>query len=435
MSPSSLLRPDFTFSKKALEEACHWWLLPSVPWEDTASSYAMRGRVLHKLMATLVTGGELVLPEDVLERALYAQGRQWLRDHGYLVRASQDSLCEKPRKDGLRPVAGLRAEVAFAYDVETQEARELVDPEGWDVRWYADPAKRAAYTGPGGPIRETEVCGRVDLVCPGWDNAGAFVWIGDFKFHFGGEHAPPPPDARAQLEIGGLAAAKVYGVDRVKATGIHVYETRVDLEALSYVKPDGEVVEEVAPFALVAVAASLDELANAPANDPVPHSGPHCDARYCPARAACPLTAEVVADVLPAESLVRKRSLKGALEDNAHALWARDAGERLIAVGEELVAKAKKWADTHEGIIEEDGQVYAAELVPSESVDLPRAEPILAELGLAAAVERTVTWASVKRAGGDEKTVRAKLRDAKALKTKWSRKYETRPAKREEKAS
>lgn len=423
------MRPDFTFSKLGLARACKWWLLPEVPWVDTASEYALRGRALHQAMAAIVSGGVLELADDPLDRALYAQARAWLCEKGFLQQSG---------KYKGKPLMGLRAEVAFAYDLETHEARELVDPPGWDARWYADPAKRAAYTGPGGPISASEVCGRVDILTRGVDAEGAFLFVGDYKFHFGGVHAAPPPDARAQLEICALAASKVFGIDRVETVGIHVYEDRVvpEIVGTPRVNADGVVgTPELGTFALYMVAADLDDLAHPAANDPVPHSGPHCGARYCPARAACPLTAEVVADVLPAESLVRKRSLKGALEDNAHALWARDAGERLVAVGKELVAKAQAYADTHEGIVEEDGQVYAAELVPSESVDLPRAEPILAELGLAKAIERTVTWASVKRAGGDEKVVRAKLRDAKALATKWSRRYGTRPAKREEKAS
>lgn len=286
------LRPDVTFSYAALTERCRWWMLPGVTWHTAANEFSAGGDVVHAALAALATDGVLELPERPELRAMYVAARSTLLALGIL------------HKDGTR-LMGLRAEVAYAFDVETGRGRELVDPEGWPRRWYADPAYRAKYDPAGehgGPLLATEICGRLDLVRWGADDHGeSYLEVLDYKCHF----RPEWDEARAQLEIGALAAARANGTERVRATAIHVWADRDPvLERVG--APDDQ--PELGAFALMEIAARWYELAHPPANDPEPMPGPHCMGRYCPAIASCPTTAAIVKEpgVIPPEKLVRK---------------------------------------------------------------------------------------------------------------------------------
>jgi hypothetical protein len=410
-----VIRSDFTFSKSALTESCTWWLAAGVPWDESESEAARGGTIVHHAIARLVNTRVDQAPEKPELAAMYAQARTWLKENGILN------------------LAGLRAEVAYAYDVATDTSRELVDPAGWETRWYANPARRAAYDGPGGPIRATEICTRLDLVCFGCDGAGGFLRTWDLKCHFKpGEHL----DARAQLESCSLAAARVpgrdgFGIDRVQAAAIHVWTDRAAPEVLP----------ELDAFALGDIAARVWALANRPANDSgasaaVP--GPHCDARFCPARAACPETSRTVTELIPVERLAR-RPLAGPLQDNDHAAWALVGADLFEEIAKQLRAKADAWADAHAGIRTSDGKVYSGQPVPSERADLtvPGSIDALKNLGFVSALKTTTTWTELKKEGGSEgeKLAREALRAIHAVKVSTSMRYEARTPKPSDAAS
>jgi hypothetical protein len=247
-----MLRPDMSFSKGPLAASpCLAWL--AADWTENTSRYSRRGTAMHRLLAILVNGGTLELPEKYDERAMFDRARAWLAANRF-VRGT---------------ALGLRAEVVYAYDVETRAARELPFPAGLEgTRWYANPALRAQHG-----VCPTELCGTLDLLSDGMDAEGPFLQVDDYKFHWR-EAASP---ARAQLELQALAVAAARGIRRVKISAVHVWRDREWLE--SY---------ELGAWELDTVALHVDRLANrTAANDPFPAPGPHCDSCYCPARKSC----------------------------------------------------------------------------------------------------------------------------------------------------
>ena len=408
--------PHFlTGSKAAIAKAgCTTFL--RLPWDETTGPYAEGGLVNHAFLASLVPGCHAYahppeMPADDAQRAMIATAKAWMVKKGLLVPASSASLLAK--KGDLVAITGLRAEVAFAYDPVTGRARELVDPlplEGdtFDARWYTDPVKRAAYDGPGGPILDREICMRLDLVCMGVDAWGPFLFVGDWKFHFGprGE----PVTAQTQVELGILTASRAYGIDRARGAGIHVWAFGDVLEEECGEKDEhgefllGEAgVPEFSDFGLATLADEVRVWATLPANDAAPVPGAHCKERYCPATAACSATLEAAAQLIPAETLARK-PIAGPLLDDEHAEWALTAGELLVEAGKQLVAKARKYADEHGGFRMKDGRVFSGLASTSYSPDLskPGALDLMAKMGLEFAVMSYTTWAAIKKEGGED---------------------------------
>jgi PD-(D/E)XK nuclease superfamily len=422
------LRPDFSFSKGPLARSgCAFWLIPGVPWHDTAGDSAEMGTENHAAMHAITTYETALLayskstplgvpappapkpptlPENLGQYAMCVSARAWLEEQGLLR------------------LPGLRAEVAFAFDLATGKGRELADPPGEPARWYADPELRAKYG-----VAPTEVCGRIDLLCFGMDGEGSFVRTLDYKFHF----APGAPlSARGQMELCALAVSRALGVDRVRASALHVWEEGepVEEEVLPLDEETGEVLGPMLDAAALAkVETWLRGLAAIPAND-VAIDGPHCKQRYCPARAACPVTGLAVEQLLPAETLARKK-LAEPIADAGHAAWALTAGDLLIEVGKQLIARANGYADEVGGFpLQKGGEVYGGLPVVTTRPDLTVAGAIEAVRALApGAIAEATTWTAIKRAGGAaaEKELRAALQDLGALKVSESIRYQARP--------
>lgn len=441
------IRPDFTFSLGTLAKAavdqetgerCTWWLQPGVPWFDGGDNrFTVGGRACHESMRDITRAASVgaplpTLPAEPDRHALVVQATRWLLDEG-ILRHKRPGSASLVGSGPVEALLGLRAEVAFAYDTATRKGRELVDPPGWDLRWYADPEKRAAYEGPGGPIRATEIPGRIDLLCTGFDAAGdMFGWIRDYKFHFGpGE----PKDAQGQLAFCALAIASTFDLTRVSASAVHIWEDRdVTEEFLLRTTHDGEVSTTLGPNDVGQIAAWVDTLARPAANDLTPHHGPHCTGRDCPAVAACPVMGELAVQVLPAETLVRRR-IAGPIETNDDAAFALLAADLFIEVGEQLKARAKTYADEYEGVRLSDGSVFSGKLIPVTKPDLsvPGAIAVMEELGLAESITRSTAWTEAKKHGGAalEKSLRTRLAEIGAVKHSTQMRYEARMPKPE----
>jgi hypothetical protein len=430
-----MIRLDFTFSKAGLallpilpllaqcrvgappsagpvepEPDCRAWLEDAATWTETTSEYAEAGTVVHKALAPLVKGGILELPEKPGLRAMFGYAKAWLLEHRFVKHA----------KDGQRhPIFSLRAEVVFAYDVETREGRELADLPGLEgTRWYVDAELRAKHG-----IRPSEICGRLDLVGQGIDDLGAFAIVDDYKFHFG----PEMSEAVGQLAMGGLAVCKALGFERVKVTGVHVWEDREPvLEQY-----------EFTDWELDTVAVRIDELAHPlAANDPSPHGGAHCKAMRCPARAGCALGGEVVAEIVPAPLVPAGALVRAAHpflrpvatnEDAAWALVAIDLLEELVAAKK---AEVKAFADAKGGILLSNGTVYSGAVQNRTAPDLsvPGAIEAMQKLGLDFAMKTSTTWSAIKEHGGSEgeKAARAALELANAVKKSMTTVYMAR---------
>jgi hypothetical protein len=395
------LRPDFSFSKRELARRCGWWLRPESQWIDTFGAYAKLGTIVHHALAAVEGKGLLELPEDPSARAIFVKGRAWLMER------------KKERSDG-RLLRMLRPEVAFAYDVASDTARELADPPGeTNVRWYADKLLRLKYG-----ILPTEVCGRLDLVGFGSDEWGPFAWIADYKCHFG----PDFVTARSQLEIGALAVARAWKIDRVQAVGVHIWEearenetgvfeewiAEKDESGALLLGPSG--VPELGAGALDAIAVAVRDELGDPDDDETPNPGPHCADRYCQAAAACPATLKAATSALslvPAERLARgKYDVTEPTTSNDQAAWFLVALDLLEKFIEAKKAEVRAFADAQGGIVDHEGGLYSGKIVPRELpmlIGRPGALEALQALGLDFAIELRTSWTAMVEAGGGGK--------------------------------
>jgi hypothetical protein len=375
---------------------CAYLLRPELAWREEGNTASEGGIKVHAPLAAVLKSLAHEPPDTTELRAMYGYGRAWMREAGLFA------------YDG-RPRATIRAELAFAYDAVTDVGRELEDPEGAPARWYADPEWRAGYAGPGGPIRDTEICGRLDVVGPAMDEEGPYLFLADYKCHFG----PEMGDAGAQLAIGALAAARAWRLDRVRAVGVHLW---ADQEAR-------EERYDLGPAHLDRIAEHLARLAAAPAPS-LPNDGPWCGEHHCPARASCPVALEATAELealIPAEALVRRAPLA---QDPA---TDEDADSQLTALDLVLeVLKAKRdrlkaFADARGGVVRKGGKVWSGKLQTNETPDLgvPGAIDVMDALGLYTAVEWSTSFAAITEVAGKEAadTAREALRAAGALKS------------------
>ncbi len=394
-APPPPLRPDVTFSYAALAFLCSWWMQIDAQWiEDEESESSQGGTLLHHAMSSFSTcgKGKELLPEgETTLHALYVQAKLWLVE-----------------RRGTGRLIGLRSEKAFAYDLATRTARELVDPPGLEgTRWYADKELRPLHG-----IKPTEWCGRVDLWAWGTDAAGnSVLYLWDYKFHFQPDHL----DARAQLEVGALALSRALGITRVIATAVHVWEDRVD---------DKEVYE-LGPADLNRIANEVDALARRPANDPQPLDGAHCKARYCPARASCPTTRAAAEDginLIPAERLAKlppRRPVGEPATTNDAAAWKLVAADLLEELAKAMRAEGRAYADANGGIVDSEGRVFSGQPQTTEKPDLtvPGAVDVVLAHGGDFAIKEVTTWTALEDEIGKPLAlkVREELRKLNAL--------------------
>lgn len=228
----------------------------------------------------------------------------------------------------IRPVRGWLGEVAFVYDVETDESREL----GRKLeRGYERALKR--------PAKPTEIFLTADAVSVAADTA----YILDDKRGW----APHVPPAREcwQVLAGGLAAARAYGCDRAVVGIGRVLDDGVP-------RFDSAELDEMA---LDIVAAQLRDLYRkieaarkkvAAGETPTVTIGDHC--RYCPALVYCPAHRALVGSVVrnqPTHTSLRAvvDAKPEEIDDDTAAFAWRDlvAAQKFLGkVRESLIARA-----------------------------------------------------------------------------------------------
>ncbi len=316
-----------TASKVGLLSYCQWWARSEAKWDTRTSSAADRGTRFHAAIAKAVRTGERdtsELAEDI--RQEYEHAFAWL-----------DALPRGPRID---------EEVAFAWDPDSDTAEVL----GVIDRQYK-PTSR--------------LCGTADLVV---NDAGAGeVWVFDWKTG-SGEGAGP------QLRVLGLMAARAYGVDTVRVAALEVSKSGVNEVAW----------ETLDAFALAGIAGDLAEQL-ASIKDAEPKPGSHCGELYCPARLTCPLgntaMAEVV-DVVPADSLVRRREYRitDPITTPEHAAWALDVC-RLVGAKLDAIKDSIKAMVPPEGLTLEDGSVLRETKATITAFDKHKALALCKQLG------------------------------------------------------
>jgi RecB family exonuclease len=326
-------------------------VLPQVQEE---SEPARRGTAIHAFLAAV---------PDVGRDAALAE-----------VPADYRADCEVIDLETL-PIADLdeiAAEVAFAFDVETGEARELGRNIG-----------RAYQVGP------TEIAGTADVVA-----FGPFeLYVADFKT---GRGIVASPRANWQLKLLALAASRTYGVDQVRVAIIRLREDGTpEYESAVFTAFD----LDLAAAELRDLVQSINRLQTAVANGLVPdvNTGAHC--RRCAAAPACPAFKGLVQRLAGEPDAVADQITAELTPETAARAWAR------LKQVEEIIRRAREglYAFARETPIQlGDGRVLGETATRRRVLDGRVAYDCLEKLhGLAvaeAAVDVEASQASIERA-------------------------------------
>lgn len=351
-----------TASKVGLLEHCQYFATPAAEWVNTTSAAADRGTRFHRAIDRYTRSGAVEeVDEDI--RAEYEQARAWVDS----VRAAY-------------PEAQFCTEQAFAWSPETDEAEIIAAAE----RDYAAGHGR--------------LCGTADLVVVFPDAVMVYDWKTG-----SGEGAGP------QLRALGLMAARAYGVDAASVAALEV--TAVGVREVA--------AEHLESFDLSGVAGALaDLIAFIPGAEPRP--GSHCGELYCPARATCPAGQTALAELVPADALVKAAPfrLSTTIESAEHAVWSLDV-LRLVDSAAKAIKEAIKAATPADGWELADGSKLVETTRDMPRFDKNKALLLLKQLGatdeqIAAC---TYTWkesAGLKVVGGPASAKPKRTRKPKA---------------------
>lgn len=282
-------------SKVGLLQQCSYFASPEAVWTDSMSEAAERGIAFHKAIAEYIETGALSDDESIAGRMRTA-------------RAFADGF----RSNHL----GLEVEVAFAWCPITDTAQRI-EVKDRDYSAYSD-----------------RLCGTADLVhvVPG-DRIG---YIGDWKTGDASKSA-------AQLRTLALMLARAEDLDTVWVEAIEVSDDGLNMVCR----------EKLTEFDFVLIAGELaNSLSRVGTEGPRP--GPHCSDLSCPAKATCPAGAEIINELIPAESLTRHKwelEVKGP----DHAVWLLDR-VKLVEAAAKAVKDAIRAAVPDAGWQLEDGR-------------------------------------------------------------------------------
>jgi hypothetical protein len=302
----------------------------------------------------------------------------------------------------VRVKPGWRAEIAFAYDPDTDRGREL-------------PTKGHRDYGAAGP---NEFAGTVDVVSMDLD----LVEITDWKF--GRRENVKVPGSNAQLRFLALAAARTYDVDRARVR-------------IGFVDDDGGVLFESSDldaFELDAIAAEMADLAARLRAPGAPEPEQLC--KRCPAVTSCPATAKTIVDMVPASDAAAFPIVAdpAAIAGPDHAAWLLHRARAVQKAAELVVNALEVYADKNGGIPVAPGIVWAGRDIKIERIEsTPEAEALVKEV-LPEAVKSAITKKSIEDAARARKlpiaqtsqTVLARLKVAGCIKTSVQRRYEER---------
>lgn len=281
--------------------------------------------------------------------------------------------------DDLAPLRGCRDEVAYAWDLESGEAREL-----------GQRLERAYES-----VCATEYYGTADYVRV----SDGHVVVVDLKT---GMSEVPHPTRNAQLRFLALAACRAHGLEAARVGILHAPEGRApwwqwaDLDAFEL---------EVVAEDLRALHRRLEAGAKAVEAGEAPRLtlGEHCN--WCPARYSCPARTAMARAMGQAPDDFAA-ALKASLEDDATAgdvlaRW-RAAKKIVEEVGAALHARAAE-----RPIFVEAGQVWGPRESTREVIDGEAAWPVLVGLLGVEGARQAMTLAT-SRAGVERGVKHAK---------------------------
>jgi len=284
---------------------------------EPASADASRGTIIHAYLQGVAEHGA----EEALAR----------------TDAEHRAMCAAIDLDRL-PVRDVAAEVAFAWDPVTGEAREL--GRGLDRDYSAAP--------------DGWICGTADAVALVEEDA---VYVGDYK----SGHRPPRAAELLALAFYGVCAARAYGRSRAILEVLRIaddgttWPDRIELDALELAE-----VETRIRRALEAVAA---------ADGRTVRPGEHC--RYCPAFRACPNTLAIARELTISDGHLPELN-----EQTAPAAFVRVRQiEKVLQVVKKELAE---YAKLHP-FATDNGKTYGPRPWSVRSVDPSAAWRVLAE--------------------------------------------------------
>lgn len=352
-----------TLSRIGLAEHCVYPWTGELKWPKRgSSSVATSGTALSHVAEVATIWDDAPLDDVADKYGLRGEERRRFKlTAEYLI----ELLREERERHSMR-----RPEMALAYNVQTGQARELVQR---DQRDFSD-------------VRPGELWGRPDLV---------YVMMGklhvrDYKSGWGARGASARE--HAQLRACALAAARWHGCSSVVVEfglldeyGVHV------------------VGDELDPFALGEIAAGLaDVVARIEAAEhPRPTPGRWCHSEYCPVASVCPATKMALAAVTSTSNL--RFPLTAHLETVEHATYQRSVLKTLMQALDVYDHAVKVFAETTP-LPASNGKVWGKVETTRREIDLsvPAAFEVLRDqlgpMHADAVCDRRTSKAAIQRA-------------------------------------
>jgi Protein of unknown function (DUF2800) len=361
----------FTASRRALLSRCSHWIQKDTPWNETPTRASVDGTEAHAGFQAEHDDEDIPLTEAARNKV-----------------AAASPLIAQLRQGGES-----WSELAMAYN--------YIDDVGRIIGKGRD-----AYNNK----REWEMTGTADLVVMRREQ----LHIYDYKNDTGRD-----VDASAQLRTLALFAQRA----------LHPKDSIVRVATIMVSQSEARVVDEQELDTL-----DIDEERNLLKKDllqsPKPNAGPWCSGNYCPARLQCPQMQQAITSLLPPASLLPPHRMAPDITGPEHAAWmlARIAPikDAIAAVEAEL----RTYADANGGISLSDGTVWSSKEVSVEKprLDVPGAAELIAEVGGASAITKSVTWSALNKivGAGTAIALREKLRAIGAVKSSSYLRYEAR---------
>jgi len=331
--------------------------LPQVRGETEATH---RGIQIHAYLAAVPTQGE--------EAALALVSEE----HRALAESIDLTRLPLSVKDGDR------AEVAFALDLNTGAARELV------VTGHRDYGQHPAHV----------VLGTADVVRVSKNSRLIHLW--DYKVE-GWESTSEPAASNMQLRTLALMACRAHDCDTAKVTLIHI-KTDGTWWAETAALDEFDLTEHLHRLRQVWMDAQL--VASQVDSGKVPDVAEGSWCRWCPAKGACPAKTRALA-VMAAHPESIEREVQANLTPDRARLAVRTILEAQRVLNEARV-RAIAYADEVGGIDMGDGTYWGHGETVSEVVDGKTTVGVLAEFGGAevavAAVNEDSSKAAIERA-------------------------------------
>lgn len=263
----------FSASKSPLLTICMFPFRPEIIAPEAPSDPAAQiGTVAWARLTAHIEGGddpgngeELSLDDSAKVDAIVAIGKVWLERDRATIR-------------------GPKCEVKYAWSPSKDVAREL--PKTDSLRDYSD-------------AKGDEVCGSTDLEYLAEDDV---LTVEDCKTGY-----TPLVNYIPQIRTLGLFVARTRGVRKIRIILTKIYEDR----------PPESLVSMLDGFALDAIAEDLrNRLAASPISEPIP--GAHCTEMFCPARLVCPAVPTMIAELIPADALVKQPKFSHTFVSHDH---------------------------------------------------------------------------------------------------------------------